>query len=83
LTLIPHLEKPFKLNDDIDKKSFLFILYIADLSALMFSINWLINLPEQHKTILFAIIGGLYGAVIPRYLTATLEVIEKQFGIKK
>ena len=81
LTLIPFLERPFKLKDKGDKGFVLFLMYLFVLCIQMFLIN-IQTLPEQYKTILFAIIAGLYGAVIARYLMYPLEIIEQYIGIK-
>ena len=74
LTSIPLLERLFKLKDKADKGLTLFLMYLSVLCIQMFLIN-IQTLQEQYKTILFAIIAGLYGAVITRYLTYPLEII--------
>ena len=81
LTSIPLLERPFKLKDKADKGLTLFLMYLSVLCIQMFLIN-IQTLQEQYKTILFAIIAGLYGAVITRYLTYPLEIIEQYIGIQ-
>ena len=81
LALIPFLEKPFKLKDKADKGLTLFLMYLFVLCIQMFLIN-IQTLQEHYKTILFAIIAGLYGAVIARYLTYPLEIIEQYTGIQ-
>ena len=81
LSLIPFLEKPFKLKDKDDKGLTLFLIYLFVLCIQMLLIN-IQTLQEQYKTILFAIVAGLYGAVIARYLTYPLEIIEQSIGIK-
>lgn len=81
LSSIPFLEIPFKLETDDDKALFLFIIYIIFLCLLMFGIS-IQELPNTHETILLAIIAGLYGSVIARYLSTILEIIEKQLGIR-
>lgn len=82
LSFIPLLEKIFSLKDNDDKGVLLFMIYIFVLLLQMFLINTK-NLPEQYKAILFAVISGLYGAIITRYLMYPLEIIEKYLGIKK
>ena len=81
LSLIPFLERPFKLKGKDDKGFMLFLMYLFILCIQMFLIN-IQTLQEQYKTILFAIVAGLYGAVIARYLTYPLEIIEQSIGIK-
>ena len=81
LSLIPFLERPFKLKGKDDKGFILFLMYLFILCIQMFLIN-IQTLQEQYKTILFAIVAGLYGAVIARYLTYPLEIIEQSIGIK-
>ncbi|AVJ03824.1 hypothetical protein BVZ65_01401 [Haemophilus influenzae] len=81
LALIPFVERPFKLQNKADKGLVLFLMYLFILCIQMFLIN-IQTLQEQYKTILFAIVAGLYGAVIARYLTYPLEIIEQSIGIK-